>query len=89
MDGEMPTVFSDCMRTARKEHKCCECRRIIKIGEKYHFAKGCWEGRWAQYKTCEECNGLRHELKDGWQLPPFGYLDEAADNAGIKFPLEA
>jgi len=86
-DAEMPSVFSDKMRTAHKEHKCCECRRPIKNGEKYHFAKGCWEGRWDEYKTCTECNDLRHELKDGWELAPFGYLHEWAENADVAFPI--
>jgi hypothetical protein len=86
-DADMPSVFSDKMRTAHKAHKCCECRRIIKTGEKYHFAKGCWDGRWDEFKTCEECHGLRHELKDGWEMAPFGYLHEWAENSDIPFPI--
>jgi hypothetical protein len=45
---------------ARKEHKCCECGKIIKIGEDYHYFFGIWEdydcGRFVgEYKTCLEC----------------------------------
>lgn len=87
---EMPSVFSDKVRTARREHKCCECRRIIKIREKYHLFKGCWEGKWAEFKTCLECDDLRHELREFYyddEGPPFGELDECAKEAGVEFPV--
>ena len=47
--------------TARKEHECCECGRIITIGEKYSYFFGVWEeydhyGHLpGAYKTCLEC----------------------------------
>jgi hypothetical protein len=46
--------------TARKEHKCCECGRIIKIGEKYLHFVGLWEEDYPgniflAFKTCLEC----------------------------------
>lgn len=88
-DGEIPSVFSDRYRKAHKDHKCCECRRIIKAGEKYHFAKGCWEGKWAEYKTCEECDGLREKLKDPYYgRAPFECLSEWADGADVEFPVK-
>jgi hypothetical protein len=90
MDGDMPRVYTETHPRAAREHQCCECRRIIKVGEKYHKAKGCWGGGWAEYKTCEECNDLRHEANDPYYgMPPFGYLGEWAGEAGVDFPVVA
>ena len=83
MDADLPSVFEEKFRIARKEHKCCECHKPIRVGEKYHFAKGCWEGRWDKFKTCLKCNDLRFELKDGECLPPFESLGEWASEAGM------
>lgn len=43
---------------ARKEHKCCECRRVIKKGERYTREKGKWE-TFHVYKTCIDCTSIR------------------------------
>ena len=88
--AEIPSVFSDTVRKARREHKCCECRRAIKIGEQYHLSKGCWEGKWDEYKTCMDCQDLREEIgglyrSDEW--PPFGTLSECAYEVGLDFPV--
>lgn len=40
----MPEFFKARNRLAIKEHKCCECRRIIKPPEGYEYASGKWEG---------------------------------------------
>ena len=90
MNAEMPSVFSERYRNAHKDHKCCECHRIIKAGERYHFAKGCWEGKWYEFKTCEECDELRHELEDTYsgELAPFGYLREWAQGSDVEFPVK-
>ncbi len=47
---------------ARKEHKCCECGRTIKIGEKYSYFVGLWgdyysydDNQFDVFKTCLEC----------------------------------
>lgn len=47
------------IRTARKDHKCCECERIIKIAEKYEILKGKWDAKIETYKTCLDCLSLR------------------------------
>jgi hypothetical protein len=88
-DYDLPSVFSEKIRTARREHKCCECQRTIKTGERYHFAKGCWEGKWGEYKTCASCHELRRDLIDDDNvLAPFGYLREWAQDMDVKFPVE-
>jgi hypothetical protein len=89
MDIEYPDVFSVCSRKARKIHFCCECYHVIPIGEKYQYAKGCWDGRWDEYKTCQSCADLREELKDPYYgVAAFGYLSERAEDRDIEFPVK-
>lgn len=60
MDTESgPDVFREKIRTARKEHKCSECRQPILPGEKYEHVTGLWEGHWGTFKTCSACMELR------------------------------
>jgi hypothetical protein len=43
-------------RKARKDHKCCECRRIIKAGETYEYFSGLWrDSGFGDFKTCSHC----------------------------------
>lgn len=74
--GEKPSVSTDVCRKARKEHKCCECRETIKVGDTYHFTSGIWEGRGDSFKTCAKCEALRHYI--------FG-VDDNARYDGIAF----
>ena len=84
MIGELPTVFNEQYPKAHKEHKCCECGAKIQVGEKYHYAKGCWDGKWAAYKTCITCDDLRRELNGYDGMPPFCCLAEWASEEGIN-----
>jgi len=54
-DGDGPSLYSEKIVTARKEHKCIECNQVILIGEKYEKVDGCWDGSWSHFKTCEDC----------------------------------
>ena len=54
--------FSKTMRRARKEHKCCECRRMILPAEEYEHVSGKWEGQVETYKTCQDCLSIRREF---------------------------
>lgn len=56
---------NDKMVTAKKEHKCTECRGIIKPGDKYEKATGKFDGEFYSYKTCPDCISLRG-LFDRW-----------------------
>ena len=51
--------FSASDYTARKEHHCFECQRVIKIDENYRREAGKWDGFFAEYKTCTECIEIR------------------------------
>lgn len=57
----MPT---DLLRTARKQHRCCECAELIHAGEQYHYHKSLFDGAWQEYKMCLRC----------WKL--FGIIDK-------------
>ena len=48
---------------ARKAHKCNECGRAIRPGERYERAGGVWDGRFASFKTCEHCVVAREWLQ--------------------------
>ncbi len=77
---EMPTVYACDRPTARKEHKCYECRGVIRVGEKYHKHHGIWDGSASTYKVCNECEALRMKADDGARdnedRTPFGGLYE-------------
>jgi hypothetical protein len=63
---------------ARKQHKCDECGRIIKPGEKYELFKGGFEGRVETNKTCMDCMSVVDSFYcDGRILGDmWGYLEE-------------
>lgn len=67
-DGDQPSFYTTGWRTARKLHRCCECRRVITPGERYEH----WSGKWSEgmhtYKTCAECQEIRAALycDSGW-----------------------
>lgn len=58
-DYDGPSVYREELRTAAKNHKCCECGREIVKGEKYRYHTGCWDGEWSVYKTCCDCESVR------------------------------
>jgi len=71
----LPSFFINDTRIARKQHKCCECRGQILAGEAYHCLKGVWEGEWAAFKICPECQQLReYVLRTGVDEIQFGDL---------------
>lgn len=53
--GEAPACYTERIRTARKDHRCSECRRRIRAGEKYKYVSGIWDGYPSSYKTCSRC----------------------------------
>lgn len=83
IDGAAPYDFevSEYHR-ARKEHRCEECARTIRPGERYRRTVQKFEGEVSAWKTCahceaaasyllEHCNGwvagcLREDLEEHW-----------------------
>lgn len=50
--------------TARKDHRCCECRLPIRKGTKYVRTFIAWDGRGDSFKSHAECVELYHEVYD-------------------------
>jgi hypothetical protein len=59
--SDAPKVYSTSTPKSRKEHKCCECRGTISVGETYHVFSGIWDSA-ATFKTCTECEKLRLDM---------------------------
>lgn len=84
---EYPEYANRTQRVARKEHRCCECRGVIKPGEKYSYVFGVWSGDVMTFKTCPDCNQLRfeydvtHPNKDLDEMMPFEGLYEWLDGS--------
>lgn len=61
------SVWSSETRRSAKEHHCIECGEMIKRGDRYEYATGCWDGRWSTFKTCLSCVEIRdHFACNGW-----------------------
>lgn len=62
-------------RTARKEHRCCECRRAIGRGERYEVTTGLADGTWCTWRVCEHCRAAARWLDvmcGGWPFTCLG-----------------
>lgn len=49
--------------TARKQHKCGECFRLIQIGEAYTYISTKQDGDFFTHKCCEECRDLAYSME--------------------------
>ena len=74
--SEAPEFFRQTWVKARKEHKCCECWKVINPGDEYQDTAGFWEGLLYTYKTCERCGDLRDALYEV-VCPAYGELKKA------------
>jgi hypothetical protein len=55
-DLTSPDVYNETERTARKQHRCSECRRDrIRKGDRYFSISGLWDGKWERYRICTRC----------------------------------
>lgn len=76
-DGEHYGItFSDEHRTARKEHKCYECLRVIDVGERYRYTSGKYDGMVQEYKVCAHCEASIEVVVSITGCPRFYYLLE-------------
>jgi hypothetical protein len=75
-DYEAPEFYARHERTARKEHRCCECGKTITPGDAYTVAAGKWEGYFDTFKTCERCSGLQDAMRDMGYCMQHGGLAE-------------
>lgn len=63
-EGDEPAVAVSAWRTAKRAHRCCECREPINPGERYQHVRGLWDGDWLTFKTCAECVDTRQQVYD-------------------------
>lgn len=77
---DMPAVFGQEQRKARKQHKYCECGSIIKPGENYAYSHGVWDGSGQSFKQCLDCaevsNAAAAFVEDPEDGPAFTGLRE-------------
>jgi hypothetical protein len=59
-------------RKARKPHKCCECGRVIAVGQQYEHAIGKYEGDFDRHDTCALCR----EIRDVFTCGNFFYYEQ-------------
>lgn len=52
------TIVNETTRRARHPHRCTECSRTIRPGERYHHIHGLCDGRWGTHKICVHCDAL-------------------------------
>ena len=67
--GETYKVSRSAIRTARTQHKCGECSRVIAKGETYRYCTGLYDDYWNVHKTCRHCDVARAWLSKncgGW-----------------------
>jgi hypothetical protein len=76
----MPETYHCDLRTARKAHKCCECYREIKPGEKYNYHHGVWDGVGMDFKVCLSCEKFRKKIAEF-------LIDEFDNSEGVPFEL--
>lgn len=71
---------------ARKEHKCIECREVIKRGERYHRHTTIYDGSYYNSKICNTCLKIGDDLIKCWVM---GELDqELRDRFGVSLKNE-
>lgn len=69
------TPLRENIRTAKKQHKCRECREPILPGDKYEDFVGVERGGLYKHKTCADCLSLRDAFfSDGFY---FGFIRES------------
>lgn len=76
---DIPSAFSTVTRKARKQHKCCECKKEIQPGELYQYSSGIWDGRPDSYKQCLNCWDIFRAAADD-----AGYCDEGPSFGMLK-----
>lgn len=70
------------LRTARKEHRCGECDRVIAKGERYYSCSGVTDVGIITSKLCEHCHAAAEWLIVACSGYPFGgVLEDLREHA--------
>ena len=51
-------------RRTRRARACCECSRVLDIGERYESTRILGDGYWTTWSTCASCSAIRKYLLD-------------------------
>lgn len=77
---EMPEFYDEREVRAAIEHKCCECRRPIVVGEIHRKCTGKWDGEIQSYRQHIACwkfaRKVNHDILGECGVP-FGGVEEA------------
>jgi hypothetical protein len=76
LDLPQAEFYNEEIVRARREHKCCECRRPIRKGEVYQRANGKWDGDFASFATCNACLVIWRSVRQLGACHIFGGLSE-------------
>jgi hypothetical protein len=83
--------YSETFPRAAKEHKCCECGKVIPKGSKHLYARGKYEGDFWTERQCMYCRDFCMEIRDkvneGVCLP-FGMLHECLSDLHLEIRSE-
>jgi hypothetical protein len=84
--AERNDCWRECMRRARKEHRCGECRGPIAKGSRYHYGSGVNDHRGFDMRWCVTCDDRLRALQaadgDASCWPPQGDLKSALRECG-------
>ena len=77
-----PSMYTEKIVKAKQDHRCYECLKDIKSGERYEHVRGMWDGSFSTYKTCLDCVSLRKQFFSTWIYTQLwddfdNYLDES------------
>lgn len=62
--SDIPSLYSETIRKARKTYRCGECFSHIHIGDRYYDINGIWEGTFSRLKFHIDCHEFRELLND-------------------------
>lgn len=90
-DYDLPKWIREQVYTANKQHKCSECRTVIKPGTKYKKIVGMWDGCVDTYRWCAKCSDLHKWVENNVPCVcyEFGNLFETLKDAVIEAQYRA
>jgi hypothetical protein len=89
-DYELPDVFEEVVRRARKRHRCAECKGLIMPRNYYWESRGLWDGQWGTFRTCGSCYVLAHTILDCYTFRGLAdCIDEEYDLSDRTFSRDA
>lgn len=72
---------------AKKDHRCCECRRVILAGEQYEYLSMKYDGDFSTSKTCLGCAAVREAYSCDGGVPIGEFWREMRDHVFPGFRM--